>query len=169
MNIKERVIKKQVEIMGRKFVVEKMNALKGSYVAFQILTKTLPMGLAAKTGISLPSGNQSMSMSEFIELQTSLLSCIKETLRGGDTKILDEGGNFGVEELENNAPLLMRLTIESIVFNFSDFFEGALWKDLLPPQLSMILSGLLTSMNFSMPRSQEDSGDSTNSGTAPTT
>lgn len=169
MTIKERVTKKQVEIMGRKFAIEKMNALKGSFVAFQILTKTLPMGLAAKTGISLPTGNQNMNMTEFIELQTTLLSCVKEVLRGGDTNIIDSSGNFAVEELENNAPLLMRLTIESIIFNFSDFFEGALWKDLLPPQLSMILSGLLTSMNFSMPQFQEGSGDNTNSGTEHTT
>lgn len=168
-DIKQRITEKTVPVQGREFYIEKMDAMTGCYIAMQLVTRSLPAGLSAAMGIPAPATNNTMSKSEFVELQKEILSCVSEKLPSGKVPVFDKAGNLAIIGMDTNAPLLMRLTIDAVQFNFMDFFDVSLWSGLLPPELATILSQLLTSTNFFSLLSREDTGGSTNSGTAPTT
>lgn len=167
-DMKKRVTEKVIEIQDRVFVIEKMDAMTGSYIAFSLVSRSVPAAIAGATGIGMPQTGSVMTKKEWIELQKDILSCVSEKLPAGRIKVIDSQGNFGVSGMETNAPLLMRLTIDSIQFNFMDFFDVSLWSGLLPPELATILSGLLTSTNFFSLLSRATTGSNTNSGMEPT-
>ena len=76
-------------------------------------------------------------------------------------------GDARVSNLD--AGLVMRLTIDSIQFNFIDFFEGSLWKGKIPDQLLLIFSKPLTSTSLLTLLSRMGTGSKKNSGTEHTT
>lgn len=164
---KKRVTEKPVTIGERNFVIKKLDALTGCYVAGILASKMLPAGIAGYTGIELPSSNQTMSKKEFRELQLDILSCVSEKLEAGNIPLFDEGGEARAIGLD--AGIIMRLTIESIQFNFTDFFDASLWKGLIPDPLLLILSKPLTSTSLFSLLSRMGTGNKENSGTEPTT
>lgn len=168
-----RATEKNIEIMGRNFVIKKLDARTSCYIVTKFTTKILPFGL--QTAMGMMSEKQAaingpeIGMDEFFQLQNSILTCVNERLAGGIIPIIDKAGNFAVLDMEDNGALVMRLTIDALQFNFSDFFVGNLWKSLLPEELSLMLSELLTSVNFSSHPLFTAFGGNTKPGTEPTT
>lgn len=167
--IKKRITEKIIEVQERKFVIEKLDAQTGGFIAFTLLSRSVPSMISGAMGVALPQTGTTMSKKEWVELQKDILSCVSEKLPVGKTQIYNEQGNFAVLDMEKNAALLMRLTIDAVQFNFMDFFDANLWSGLLPPELGLILSQLLTSTNFFSLLSRGGTGGSTNCGTEPTT
>ena len=75
------------------------------------------------------------------DMKTLMVMCLQTVsiyLPAGYQEVLDENGNFGVQSLEYNAAVCLRLTYEVIVFNCASFFEES--------GLSSILESLLGSL-----------------------
>ncbi|EJP32245.1 hypothetical protein HMPREF1147_1338 [Selenomonas sp. FOBRC9] len=131
----KRQIKKVVELQGRKFEIRSFDAFTGSYIAFTLMEKMLPMGMEAKMmnavqadggdTSALPMPNRAlMSKAEFIAFQKDVLSVVGEVLPGRTAPLLNENGSWGVEDVADNAMLVIMLTIHALVFNISGFFSG---------------------------------------------
>ncbi len=130
----KRETKKIVELQGRKFEIRSFDAFTGSYIAFTLLEKMLPMGMEAKVmnavkadggdaAVSLPS-RAIMSKADFIAFQRDVLSVVGEVLPGRTAPIINENGSWGVEDIADNAMLVIMLTIHALVFNIAVFFGG---------------------------------------------
>ena len=130
----KRETKKIVELQGRKFEIRSFDAFTGSYIAFTLMEKMLPMGMEAKVmnavkadggdaAVSLPS-RAIMSKADFIAFQRDVLSVVGEVLPGRTAPIINENGSWGVEDIADNAILVIMLTIHALVFNSAGFFGG---------------------------------------------
>lgn len=130
----KRETRKIVEIQGRKFEIRSFDAFTGSYIAFTLMEKMLPMGMEAKVmnavkadggdaAVSLPS-RAIMSKADFIAFQRDVLSVVGEVLPGRTAPIINENGSWGVEDIADNAMLVIMLTIHALVFNIAGFFGG---------------------------------------------
>jgi len=130
----KRETKKIVEIQGRKFEIRSFDAFTGSYIAFTLMEKMLPMGMEAKVmnavkadcgdaAVSLPS-RALMSKGEFIAFQRDVLSVVGEVLPARTAPLFNENGSWGVADIEDNAMLVIMLTIHALVFNIAGFFTG---------------------------------------------
>ena len=136
----KRETKKIVEIQGRKFEIRSFDAFTGSYIAFTLMEKMLPMGMEAKVmnavkadggdaAVSLPS-RALMSRGEFIAFQRDVLSVVGEVLPARTAPLFNENGSWGVADIEDNAMLVILLTIHALVFNIAGFFTGDGLKEL---------------------------------------
>lgn len=136
----KRETKKIVEIQGRKFEIRSFDAFTGSYIAFTLMEKMLPMGIEAKVmnavkadggdaAVSLPS-RALMSKGEFIAFQRDVLSVVGEVLPARTAPLFNENGSWGVADIEDNAMLVIMLTIHALVFNIAGFFTGDGLKEL---------------------------------------
>ena len=143
---------KIVELFGRTFKITKFDAFTGSYILFQLMEKILPMGLEDKipgegeTTLSemMPASRTLMTKAEFEKLQRDCLLVVSEVLPAGARPCFNENGTCGLNDIENNTPLVLLLTIHSLVFNIGDFFvAGGL------SELKKSLSGLSLA-NFKM-------------------
>lgn len=130
----KRETKKIVELQGRKFEIRSFDAFTGSYIAFTLMEKMLPMGMEAKVmnavkadggdaAVSPPS-RAIMSKADFIAFQRDVLSVVGEVLPGRTAPIINENGSWGVEDIADNAILVIMLTIHALVFNIAGFFGG---------------------------------------------
>ena len=146
----KRVTKKIVELQGRKFEIRSFDAMTGSYIAFTLMEKMLPMGMEDKVKSTLrgegkdvdaiPMGSRAiMSKAEFFAFQRDCLSVVGEVLPARTAPVLNANGSWGVEDIANNTILVLMLTIHALAFNIADFFgEGGLSElmsglhDLLP-------------------------------------
>ena len=141
----KRETKKIVEIQGRKFEIRSFDAFTGSYIAFTLMEKMLPMGMEAKVmnavkadggdaAVSLPSralpSRALMSKGEFIAFQRDVLSVVGEVLPARTAPLFNENGSWGVADIEDNAMLVILLTIHALVFNIAGFFTGDGLKEL---------------------------------------
>ena len=136
----KRETKKIVEIQGRKFEIRSFDAFTGSYIAFTLMEKMLPMGMEAKVmnavkadggdaAVSLPS-RALMSKGDFIAFQRDVLSVVGEVLPARTAPLFNENGSWGVVDIEDNAMLVIILTIHALVFNIAGFFTGDGLKEL---------------------------------------
>lgn len=130
-NNPKREVQKIVKLAGRTWVIDKFDAFTGSYIAYKLLNQLLPGGIDAQIrGAESPS-LPVMSKSEFLELQIDALSVVREKLASGYAPLIGENGGWGVMDVERNASLIIGLTIHSLIFNLSSFFEGDALKDLM--------------------------------------
>ena len=126
---------KEIEFGGRKWRISKFTAKTGSYIAYQILTHIIPMGIEGKLGnIPLPSGRATMSKEEFFDLQQECLMVCSEIQIVGSTPtpipVMLPGGTWGVEGLENDAITALTLTIHALIFNVVSFFDENVLKEI---------------------------------------
>lgn len=132
---------KDVTISNRKFRLNKFDALTGSFVIYTLLTQILPMGLGKKIE-GLESQDKSnlpvMTRERFTELQIICLKACSEIKPAGNSivpvPIMMADGRWGVEDLENDAPLVVALTVQILGYNAQSFFgENTLnmFKDIL--------------------------------------
>ena len=120
----KRETSKIVEVSGRKFKIEKFDALTGSYIAFILMQKFLPMDLESQAGIAnMPKDREMLSKQEFISLQKDCLSVVSEVLPARTAPLLNDNGTWGVTDVERDAKLIMILTIHSLTFNIAGFFD----------------------------------------------
>ncbi|GAB6170548.1 hypothetical protein JCM15765_03930 [Paradesulfitobacterium aromaticivorans] len=126
----KRELSKLFEFKERKFRIGKFDAMTGSYIAYKLMAEVLPMGIGAKLGFSAPTGSPTMSKQDFMDLQKDCLGVCAELLPAGPTPVLNENGSWGVMDIENNAPLVMALTIQALMWNVSDFFTEDLLASL---------------------------------------
>lgn len=129
--MERRATEKIVTISNRKFKIEKLDALTGSYVAFTLAEKFLPMGLEVKAGLtSMPTGRTALSREEFTQLQKDCLGVVSEVLPAGARPIIAENGHWGVSDIEKDTRLVLLLTVHSLAFNIAGFFDGEGLKEL---------------------------------------
>lgn len=126
---------KDLEVQGKRWRVGKFDALTGSYIAYKLLFQMLPMGMEGQMeGVELPAGRATMSKAEFIDLQKDCLSVCSELTYVGSQEvaipIMNQSGRWLVEGLENDTMLVMMLTIHSLVFNVSGFFQEGTLQEL---------------------------------------
>ena len=150
----KRETKKIVEIQGRKFEIRSFDAFTGSYIAFTLMEKMLPMGMEAKVinavkadggdaAVSLPS-RALMSKGEFIAFQRDVLSVVGEVLPARTAPLFNENGSWGVADIEDNAMLVILLTIHALVFNIAGFFTGDGLKELKAGLQSLSFASIAT-------------------------
>jgi hypothetical protein len=127
---------KIVTISGQKYQIRKLRANVGSF----ILTRILAAGVSAGSlGIG-DNPKESLLMSvfgaflrgldfeTFSFIQNNCLSVISRMEAGADggedpMPIVADSGVFAAPDVASNLPLLMNLTMQSLMFNLADFFE----------------------------------------------
>jgi hypothetical protein len=128
---------KIVEINGRRFKFNRMDALTGSYVATKLLSKLSSVAMAIVAGavddmnliaIEIAREISSLNKNEFFELEMDALGVVDElkNVTGMDDAIpiRHSGGTWAVEGIKDDIVLLMPLVVHSIMFNLSPFFDG---------------------------------------------
>jgi hypothetical protein len=150
-----RTTEKIVELQGRKFKISAFDAFTGSYIAFTLFSKMMPMGMEDKvTGVlkaegksvdaTLPQGRALMTKGEFFAFQKDCLGVVSEVLKGREAPILNANGSWGVDDIEKNTVLVMLLTIHSLAFNVSAFFSDGGLKELRTSLQSLLPSNTPT-------------------------
>lgn len=171
-----RVVAKNIEIEGRKFVVKKYTAMDGLKVAKLILAKVIPIfqdfvplvtkissrkptvalnkdgadgtakdSSAASEMLSEVVGNISLdtiasaiekvSGEDFDYIVTKSLQNISEVLPAGEAPVYSNG-TYGVEGVEYDPILVLRLTCEAVMWSCGDFFDGSRLTSVMSPLFS---------------------------------
>ena len=136
-----RITEKIITIQDRQFKIKAFDAFTGSYIAFTLFEKMMPMGMEDKVMATLqaegkspdlvmPQNRALMTKGEFFAFQRDCLSVVSEVLKGRDAPVLNANGSWGVPDMENNTMLVLLLTINALAFNVSDFFTGNGLQDL---------------------------------------
>lgn len=121
---------KDIDVGKRRFRISKFDALTGSYIMYTLLTQMLPMGLGKRIpGLeNFAIESASMSKEKFMEIQRDCLRACSEVVpvEGQVTlmPLLMVDGRWGVAGVENDAPLILNLTVQVLVYNAKSFFEG---------------------------------------------
>ncbi len=129
--MRERI--KEVTMDGRTFQLKKLPAARSYAILVEIMTKAVPTDLLLNelqdflplNLTSLP-GRQMMSMEEMELLQLKLLAAVSEQLKSGWVPVVDNQGNFQVEDLEDNMLLFGELLVKVVEFQYADFFTALL-------------------------------------------
>jgi len=129
---------KDIEINGRKFRLNKLNARTGSYMLFKLLKILTPIFKNVKQENLKDMDLQDLNLTELAEslfdfpeeefryIQDNLLQVTEERLDAGNQKVLNSNLGWGILNIENDVSLVMNLTIQCLVFNVSGFFGGNL-------------------------------------------
>jgi hypothetical protein len=153
MNIPETY--KEIEVNGRTFRLNKMNARTGSYLLFKLMKILAPIikniNLEDKEEVALNDLNLTeiaetlfdLPEKDFRYLQDNALQVVQEILPGGQPYVLNKYGEFEALNVEFDTGLVMNLTVQSLYFNIKGFFEGS--------PLESMLKGLnISQLNFKM-------------------
>lgn len=132
MVVKKREAFKDVEVGGRRWRIGRFDAMTGSYITMLVLMQMLPMGLDEQVGLgTLGKGRSLMDKQTFFDVQADCLKICSELQTVGDSvapiPVMLSDGRWGVGGVENDVTTILALTIHTLIFNISDFFqEGAL-------------------------------------------
>jgi hypothetical protein len=148
---------KIIEISGRRWRLDKLDPLTGSFLATKIASRlsNLVMGIVAgaindpaMVTASIANELGAMDKGEFVQIQTDALSAVKELKMVGEVETpspLRLNGKWAAEGLSEDVVLVMALTAHSIIFNVSPFFDGnalkgiiTTFKDSLPFDASIL-------------------------------
>lgn len=126
--IKKREPFKDVEISGRKWRVGRFDAMTGSYITMLVLMQMLPMGLDEQVGLgSVSKGRSLMDKKTFFDVQSDCLRVCSELQSIGDNvapvRVMLDDGRWGVSGVEDDVTIILALTIHTLIFNISDFFQ----------------------------------------------
>ena len=122
----KRITQKDVIIGGKDYRIKKMDARLASYVAFQLKAM---MPQTNDAGQLVGGAQGGMSRKEFFSLQNDCLSVCYHVEKAGEICVLDDKGGFQNAELESDAKTVILLTIQSLAFNVTDFFDEAFLKE----------------------------------------
>ncbi|OOM74000.1 hypothetical protein CLPUN_42380 [Clostridium puniceum] len=137
------ILYKDIEVDGRKFRLNKLDARTGSYMSVKLMGILTPLfenvDLSNLKDIKLNDLNIAkmtktlfkMPEEDFRFVQDNCLQLVKELLPAGPQKVLDEYGKWGVLDIEFDTGLVMNLTIQSLVFNVTGFFKESLLSSLI--------------------------------------
>ena len=129
-----------VTINERTFAIKKFDAKAGLKMARFVIAKLAPLIPMLNTGIDEKGEEKEMSdeqLYEVVGMITDKLSdddidslvdkCLRvcyEVLPAGRAAVIDETGHYGVEGVEYNPVLALRLCFEAIKWGASAFFDG---------------------------------------------
>ena len=134
MDIKEKY--KDIEIDGRKFRINKFNAMTGTFMLMKMLGILLPMldkidldsvEIATLKDLNFTHIAKSLcdlEEKEFKYIQENCLKVVEEILPAGPQQILNNYGVWGVQDIEFDMGLVHNLTVQSIWFNMQSFLKG---------------------------------------------
>jgi len=136
---------KIIELAGKKFRIGRFDALTGSYIAFTVMTKMLPMIAELMSGKSsepdinavaagMMASKATLSREDFLSLQKDCLGVCSELqqVAGVDAPVaVLLNGKWGVADLEYDVSSVMALTVHALFFNISSFFEGNALKGMM--------------------------------------
>ncbi|EKQ56267.1 MULTISPECIES: phage tail assembly chaperone [unclassified Clostridium] len=133
---------KDIEINGRKFRLNKMDAKTGSFMLFKLMKILTPMVKNIKTDekeVDLANLNLTeiaeslfdLEEKEFRYIQDNALQVVQELLGAGPTKVLNQFGEFEANNIEFDTGLVMNLTVQSLYFNIKGFFKGSPLESML--------------------------------------
>jgi hypothetical protein len=119
-----------------------MDARTGSYMLFKLIKIITPMFKKIdmnKEEVNLNDLNLTeiadslfdLPQKQFQFIQDSALKVVQEILPGGKPFILNKYGEFEALNVEFDIPLVMNLTVQSIIFNVKGFFSEDLLKSLI--------------------------------------
>ena len=119
-----------VEVGGKMYRLNKLDARTGSYIAAKVALMAAPM---LKNGTvsedSLAAVVPSLNRRDFDELQTLLLQKVQRLNevegRALPEPVLTNRGDFVDPELAYDVASVMALTVKSVMFNIGDFFAVA--------------------------------------------
>ena len=128
-------VKKTIEIDGRQFILQTQPAASVYALLTEILTKGLPLNLLGSAleqfipaSMLNMAGKQTMTVEEMEKLQLEFMRCVSEILPGGPVAVVDERGNYQVEDLEYDMLLFGQLLTEMAKWQYADFFTEILRK-----------------------------------------
>lgn len=129
---------KNIEIDERKFVLGKFDARTGSYILFKLVGILKPLFNSLKDMenaddidfTELASSLFSLPEAEFKYIQDNCLMITSEILPGATAQVLDKFGTWGSENIEFDTKLVLELTVKSLVFNLSNFFDAKMLSSL---------------------------------------
>lgn len=141
----------EIELDGetKSFRITKMDAFSGAYLMKLVTEKAMPLLQEAIKGIEqqeddsfnlkliteyLPRLLESMTMDELKKLMVLCLQSVELSFPAGFHRVVDAKGNFGVEELQYNTAICLRLMYEVIVYNCAGFFEESGLSSILGQQ-----------------------------------
>ena len=135
---------KIVEVSGQRYLLRKMRPNVGSYILTRVLAAGLSAGIVAEGGV--PSNSflaavftsflRGLDFETFSFIQNNCLSVIGKLQDPGDgtevpMPIVADSGVFADEAITSNLMIVMELTVQSLLFNLSDFFDGGGLKAIL--------------------------------------
>lgn len=135
----KRITEKLLEVSGRKFKIKKLDARMASYLAFQIAS-FIPMGSGAE-GV-MNGASKGMTRKDFYSLQNDCLSACYHVEKAGEIPVLDDNSNIQDPQLSTDAKAVILLTINSLAFNVTDFFDADFLKELDANMKSILPSGV---------------------------
>ena len=147
-------ILKSVVIDEETYVIRKFDARTGLKIARLLLAKATPIlpllddgdakkavakakKMAAKSDDDklyemIGKVMETLSDDDIDDLLNKCLRVVSKQMPAGLQPIIDATGNYGVEGIEYNLKLTLRLAYEAIVWGASDFFDGKGLAGLLP-------------------------------------
>jgi hypothetical protein len=133
--IKKREAFKDVELGGRRWRIGRFDAMTGSYITMLVLMQMLPMGMDEQIGInSIGKGRSLMDKKTFFDVQSDCLKVCSELQQVGESvspvMVMLPDGRWGVGGVEEDVPTILGLTVHTLIFNISDFFQEDALKDL---------------------------------------
>lgn len=160
-----RISEKDITLSGRRFILRKFTPQAGCYWAFRLFG-TVGISLDQAVIIHKIVEFVKMERDQFEQLQRDCLFHVVEPLAAGAVPVMDERGQFRVENVDG--PLAFQLTLASFAFSISDFFTEEVLTTMIDQFSGLFFNDVTTeSTNSSTPPSGTDTGNSTNSGTAP--
>ncbi|WP_297428642.1 phage tail assembly chaperone [Clostridium sp.] len=134
---------KDIEINGRKFRLNKMDARTGSYMLFKLMKILTPIFKNVSEESIKDKSIEDLNLTELAEslfdlkkeefefIQDSALKVVDEIYPAGPERVFKEEGNWGSADIQFDIGLAMNLTIQSLVFNMQDFFAGSPFTSLM--------------------------------------
>lgn len=128
---------KDIEVGSRNFRLNKLDARTGSYMLFKLTKILTPILKNVKADglkdfdidkinlTELVGSLFDLPEDEFRYIQDNCLQRVEEILPSGGAQVLNKRGEFEVLDIEFDTALVMNLTIQSLVFNVSGFFEDS--------------------------------------------
>lgn len=133
MVAKKRESHKDVEVGGRKWRIGRFDAMTGSYITMLVLMQILPMGLDEQIGVSAK-GRSLMDKQTFFDVQADCLKICSELQTVGETitpiMVMLPDGRWGISGVEDDIMTILSLTVHTLIFNISDFFQEDALSDL---------------------------------------
>ena len=84
----------------------------------------IPGENAGNLSDTLPQNRTGMTKQEFTKLLKDCLSVVYETLPVGDRPVFNDKGTWGLNEMQDNTPLVLLLAVNVLIFNIGDFFAA---------------------------------------------
>lgn len=126
---------KVIEVGGAKYRLGKMDARSASYLAMKAAAVIAPALSTIKSMnkqdaiTAAANALPAMPREEFDEIQTMLLRTVVKLVEtnGVDmpVPVIKADGSFADEDLCYDAPTVMQLSVQALMFNIGDFFQGA--------------------------------------------